>query len=167
MKNKYESIAALMELDERGELEDTQFDDELWMFVANQMGGPEDRERFADPVVVYFASRFLEWEVGNGGFAQAAYNIPEWFPLAAWGYDQLGLEKAGDLIREAISLLSKENRENTFTASDIGELFSQFSESELAKLDKRLDECGWWAMETRLKYVRENRASFSIAVTPA
>src|SRR5262245_16504240 len=124
MKSKYASIAALMQADERGELEDTVFDDELWTFVANKVGGPEDRERFADPVIVYFASRYLEWEVGNGGFAQAAYNIPEWFPLAAWSYDALGLEKAGDVIREASALLPKENRETTFTSADIGELFS-------------------------------------------
>ena len=110
---------------------------------------------------MYYASRYMAWEVGNGGFAQAAYNIPEWFDLAALGYERLGLQRAAALIREAIAILEhEENRSKTFTATEIGELFQQFADSKLAKLDDRLDEVGWWATEQRLDYVRANRDAF-------
>jgi hypothetical protein len=110
--------------------------------------------------MLYYASRFLQWEVGNGGFAQAAYNIPEWFQLAASGYDELGLPDFATLIREAMTLLPTENRETTFDAREIGDLFEQFSESKLAQLDERLDETEWEVTAVRLQYVRENRQAF-------
>ena len=52
---------------------------------------------------------------------------------------------------------SGDKRDGNFTASEIGGLFQQFSESDIAKLDSRLDQVGWWADEIRLAYVRENR----------
>jgi hypothetical protein len=155
----YESVASLMAADERGELSDENFDDELWGSLTDRIESPEDAAEYAEAVRVYFASRLLQWEVDNGGFAQAAYNIPEWFEPAAWAYEQLGLRKAAALIREAVPLLDEER--TTFTAEEIGGLFQQFAESRLAALDERLEESDWWADEERLRYVRAHREAFA------
>jgi Domain of unknown function (DUF4375) len=151
VRQKFVSIAALMDADERGELDNGKFDDELWFFLIERISTPEDARHFPKPVLLYYSSRYVEWEVGNGGFAQAAYNIPEWFDLAALGYAELGLHSFAALIREAMTLLPIENRETTFDAEEIGELFEQFSESKLALLDDRLDGTGWEADEHRLR----------------
>ena len=137
IRHKFASIAALIDADERGQVDDSTFDSELWLFLIELISSPQDAGRFAKPVTLYYASRYLQWEVGNGGFAQAAYNIPEWFELAASGYDELGLPRFAALIREAMTLLPTENRATTFDAQEIGELFQQFSESKLARLDER------------------------------
>lgn len=160
---KFSSIADLMEADEKGELGDDDFDDELWLLLLQHIDMPSDLAKFDQVVSVYFASRYMEWEVGNGGFAQAAYNIPEWFDPAASAYRQLGLETAAMLIQEAASIMRKgEARGRKFNARAIGKLFQQFRESKLAKLDNRLDDVGWWADEQRLRYVRKNRAAFKV-----
>jgi hypothetical protein len=158
--HKFSSIAALMDADERGLVDDPTFDDELWLSLVELIATPQDVGRFAKPVVLYYASRLLQWEVGNGGFAQAAYNVPDWFELAAVGYDELGEPRFAAMIREAMTLLPTENRETTFDSQEIGELFQQFSESKLARLDERLGEIDWEADAKRLQYVRDNRQVF-------
>ena len=130
MRHKFTSVAALMDADERGELDDSTLDDELWVFLNERISTPQDGSHFPKPVLLYYASRYVQWEVGNGGFAQAAYNIPEWFELGSLGYDELGLHRFAALIREAMALLPGENRETTFDAEEIGELFEQFAESK-------------------------------------
>ena len=154
--------ADLMEADERGELSDADFDDALWLLLCERgVEIPADLDKFDEAVRVFYASRYMEWEVGNGGFAQAAYNIPDWFASAAWAYRQLGLEQAASLINRAEALLNEgEARGQKFDAVDIGELFQQFAESELAKLNDLLDSAGWWANDRRLAYVRANRGAF-------
>ena len=161
--HEFVSIAALLDAEERGEVSESTFDDELWLFLIERISSPQDTARFAKPVMLYYASRLVQWEVGNGGFAQAAYNVPEWFELAALGYDELGLPRFATLIREAMALLPTENRETAFDAQEIGELFQQFSESKLARLGERLDQMDqteWEADALRLQYVRENRQAF-------
>lgn len=157
MSHTFLSIGDLVDADERGELDDSTFDDELWSFLIECISSPKDANRFPRPVLLYFASRYLQWEVGNGGFAQAAYNIPEWFELAAAGYDELGLHSFASLIREAMVLLPNENTDTAFAAKEIDELFEQFSDSKLALLDDRFDGTGWEADARRVRYVRENR----------
>jgi hypothetical protein len=85
-----------------GELDTNELDDALWLALCKFV---DDRhESFAGlPLAVrnYFASRYVECEVGNGGFAQAAYNVPHLFDAAREGYSALGLDGAADLIAEA------------------------------------------------------------------
>ena len=157
---KYSSVAALINADESGRLDDSAFDDELWLLLCERIAAPQDVGRLTKPVVLYYASRYVQWEVGNGGFAQAAYNVPEWFEFAASWYEEVGLLEFAALIREAIALLPLENRETTFDAQEIGELFDQFSESRLARLDDRLNGSGWEADSRRVQYVRENKDAF-------
>jgi hypothetical protein len=103
--------------------------------------------------------------VGNGGFAQAAYNAREWFEAGALGYEALGLPLAAERIRTAISLVSH-GAANFTRGPDvtIEQVFSEFTESALSALDEGLDSIGWWATERRVAYVRANRESFVGAV---
>ncbi len=162
IKTTFSSVADLMEADESGKLSNADFDDDLWLHICKLgVETPANLDRFDKAVLVYYASRLLEWEVGNGGFAQAAYNIPDWFASAAWAYRQLGLEQAASLIDRAELLLNQgEARGQKFDAVEIGDLFQQFAESELAELDDLLDSAGWWAEDRRLAYVRVNREAF-------
>jgi len=161
VKDRAGSLSELMDRDEAGSLTDSEFDDQLWLLLTEHIGTPAEAKVLPEPVWVYLASRWLEWEVGNGGFPQAAFNIPDWFHLAETAYRKLGLPAAGDLIARAHELVVQgEARGGKFVARDIGKLFAQFRKSELAKLDDELDAVDWWADELRLAYVRRNRSAF-------
>src|SRR5215813_1372116 len=108
MKRRFTNIDALLDQDEASPLERGTFDDALWVLLSGRITDPSQLDNYPHPVGVYLASRWLQWEVGNGGFAQAAYNIPEWFEMAAIGYAALGKPKAVALIKEALRMLSSE-----------------------------------------------------------
>ena len=160
----YPNLRELLSADERGAVSIEQFDDLLWYFMTAR-GGPAERpENSSGPVRDYTASRYMEWEVGNGGFAQAAYNIPEWFDAAAQGYQALGLPLAAARIREAEALMNAAKA--AFTRgpeASIENVFSEFAENELSKLDDNLGALGWWAINERIAYVRANRSAFAAA----
>ena len=163
MKRRFTTVDALLDEDEASPLEWETFDDELWLPLSDKITDPSELEDYPHPVGVYLATRWLEWEVGNGGFAQAAYNIPEWFELAAIGYTSLGKLKAVALIREALQMLSKERdtlkRKGLAKPADttIHDVFRHFSESDMAALDSRIPEEEWWIDEERVAYVRRNQ----------
>ena len=164
MKRLFATVDALLDHDERSPLEWSVFDDELWLLLSDQITRPSELERYPHPVGVYLASRWLEWEVGNGGFAQAAYNTPEWFESAAVGYAALGKPRAVALIREALGMLGGEReclkRKGLLKDTTIHEVFRHFSESDMAALDSRIPEDEWWIDEERVAYVRKNRDAF-------
>src|SRR5215813_172118 len=91
--------------DEESPIADEDLDDAVWLALCEKITAPSDLQRFQFPVTVYYASRLLQWEVGNGGFAQAAFNVPEWFELAAVGYRFLGKTVAENIILEVKRLL--------------------------------------------------------------
>jgi hypothetical protein len=155
------SVSHLMDLDEAGQAGEgaNGFDDQLWVLLTARVDTPAQAASLPEPVWVYLASRWLEWEVGNGGFPQAAYNIPEWFELAELGYRKLGLDAAAALIGRARRMVTA-GESRGFIARYIGVLFAQFRESKLAQLDAELDSVGWWADDVRLAYVRKNRGAF-------
>ena len=155
------TISQLMDLDEAGLVGEGAdgFDDQLWLLLTARVDTPDHAASLPEPVWVYLASRLLEWEVGNGGFPQAAYNTPDWFALGELAYRKLGLDAAADLIVRARKMISS-GESRGFVARHIGDLFAQFRESKLAKLDAELESVGWWADDLRLAYVRKNRAVF-------
>jgi hypothetical protein len=95
-------------------------------------------------VRAYFATRLVEWEVGNGGFRQAAHNAGDFFDEAIAGYELMGLNESAALIREA-----KAQRND---------------DAALDALDERVTTAPWpgvpWADEARLAYVRTHREAF-------
>lgn len=143
-----------------GLLDTNSFDDKIWDKVCSLADdGEGGYDRLPTPVRLYYASRYLEWEVGNGGFAQAAHNIPHLFSAAREGYLSMDLVDAARLIADAEAIMANGGAEFSDT-EDIGELFVEFTDSKFAELDQRLDSAGWWATERRVSYVVRNREAF-------
>ena len=160
----FTTVDALFDQDEASPLEWSTFDDELWSLLCERITDPSECDSYPRQVRVYFATRWLQWEVGNGGFAQAAFNIPEWFEMAAIGYAALGKPNAVALIKEALQMLSNERdtlmRNGLLNDTTIHEVFRHFSETDMAALDSRIPENEWWIDEERVAYVRKNRGAF-------
>lgn len=157
-----ESLDELMKRDELDELEDD-FDTELWRLLCKRITTVESLQVWPEPVRAYYASRLLEWEVGNGGFAQAAMNIPEWFEEAAKGYEVLGKPKCAALIREAAEFAVSEAHALSEAGASLESAFEYFDEAVFEIFDSQLNKLGWWAEEDRIDFVRANRAAFSDA----
>lgn len=139
------------------------FDTELWFAVLDMLDKKKDRvDLLPVSVQFFYSSRYLEWEVANGGFAQAAFNIPQLFPLAREGYSVLGLTKAVKMIARAEKYIAEGEAEfKTPCGGDIGELFEEFLDSKLSKLKVRQDS-EFWATEQRVAYAVKNRNAFEI-----
>lgn len=153
------SISEIFERESTGTLEDD-FDSEIWFNVCNKIGDGKNLASFPEPVVLYYASRYLEWEVANGGFAQAAMNIPELFDYAELGYEALNKPNSAQLIRKARKLMLTEKFKILKASKTLESAFQYFSESRFQKLDALVNDVGWWAEYDRVDYVRENRDAF-------
>lgn len=151
----YGSVSELMEADAANSLSDEEFDRHLGWFLGRLLPhSPADCASVPEPVVVYWATRLMEYNVFNGGFAQAAYNIPEWFKLAAIGFDQLGRPIAADRIRQAEKLSRGEQESVRWLKrrqAEIRAIFGHFKESALRALDKDLYEIGWDVTAARIQ----------------
>jgi len=158
-----ESIESVLDRDQRGEYAEwTDFDDALWGVVSAAV----DMYSIGDlpePVRVYFATRLLEWDVGNGGFAQAAMNYLDIFEHAAMGFESLDRPAIAALIRAAAEVAESE-KANIDEAREGGVegAFEYFAEGDaFDKFDERLNEVGWFDNgEARLHYVRAHRDDF-------
>ena len=84
------TLSDLLKDDERSPLTDEDLDTAIWLCLIQAICEPADLDRFEPAVSHYFASRLLQWDVANGGFAQAAVNIAPWFERAAAGYQAIG-----------------------------------------------------------------------------
>jgi len=99
------SLRELLEQDAVTPLDDDDFDHAVFCGLLDRISTPRDLEQFPPQVGFYFASRLLQNDVCNGGFAQAAFNMPEWFDLAAAGYRALGKNRSAEIIQEVKDLL--------------------------------------------------------------
>jgi hypothetical protein len=164
-KSDYRVTQTVQEIIERDQLgqysgwED--FDDLLRSALCDAVDSPQTVIKLPEPVWVYYATRLLEGEVGNGGFAQVAMNIPEWFGLVASGNKVLGKPVLAAFIREAGKLAWSETR-RIRKARDGGleDAFAYFREGNFEKFDLRLDEIGWGCDKDRIAYVRSHREAF-------
>ncbi|MEX0702336.1 MAG: DUF4375 domain-containing protein [Planctomycetales bacterium] len=156
-RTRFDSIAALIEHDAASPLASDEFDTQLWLLMIQKIDRPSDLEHLPRPVAVYHASRLLQWEVLNGGFGQAAGNIPVWFELAAVGYSALGMRKSAGLIREARDCLT-EDRIKLIDQS----LLDESTIEKLAALDERIPEDEFCIDDERVEYVRKHRDAFRI-----
>jgi hypothetical protein len=161
--SRFADVKTLMDADESRPLEDDDFDTELWKLLCDRVESLDSLKEWPPEVIAYYASRLMEWEVGNGGFAQAAYNIPDWFAPAAEGYEMLDLPAAAERIRVAQELALGDREKFSFLRrrqARIHKVFQAFEESRLNELNGGLDALGWWATDTRLAFVRRNRPAF-------
>jgi hypothetical protein len=141
-ESSYTTVHALLAPDAKAPLSADDFDTELWLLLTHRIHSPNDLKKLPDAVGIYFASRYVQWEVGNGGFAQAAENIPEWFESAAAGYLALGKPKSAALIRKAIPVLGSGDDE------------------ALEALDSEIPPDEWEIDGERVEFVRSHRQEF-------
>ncbi len=129
--------------------------DALWV-AACGLKIPVPTDGQIDPVTVYFATNVLELQVSNGGFAQAAMNVPEWFETAARSYELLDRPKLAAFVREAAEVERLERKRiDAARAGGLEDAFAYFREETFHTFDDRLEEVGWWENdELRLAYVR-------------
>src|SRR5512134_3828974 len=100
--SKTQSMHDVIEREKNGEFKRWEdFDDAVWGVLCNivDFDAPDSIVTLPEPVWVYFTTRLLEWEVGNGGFAQAVMNIPDWFELAVKGNEIFGKPHLAAFIR--------------------------------------------------------------------
>ncbi len=141
-ESTFSSVRKLLETDSKSALSAEDLDTELWLLLTKKVREPSDLLNIPTSVGTYFASRYLQWEVGNGGFVQAAENVPEWFEAAEAGYSALGKHKSAALIHRARELLE---------AND---------ESGLEALDAEMLPEEWEIDEERVAFVRAHRLEF-------
>lgn len=72
MLDKYANLDDLLSADLREPLPYEYLNDAIWLLLSEKIHSVEDLEKYPPEVGVYYGSRLLQWEVGNGGFAQAA-----------------------------------------------------------------------------------------------
>jgi hypothetical protein len=105
----------------------------------------------------------LNYQVGNGGFAQAAYNVPQLIYVARKAFEHFGSMKAAALCKEAISMLPAELTEHLakgFVGTEsLQDVFEHFQESAMAELDERVPK-EFWADDKLQELVQQNRKDF-------
>jgi hypothetical protein len=157
------SLRELLEQDEISPLDEDELDDAVWSALCERISTPRDTEQFQHPVAVYYASRLLQWDVCNGGFAQAAFNIPEWFELAAEGYNSLGKTESANIIKEVRELLAgnEEGVKRLRDGEDEWEVY--FGDDVFSIFDERIFASDEWEIDQeRIAYVRANRDAFKM-----
>ena len=126
----------------------------------------ERHKQFPDwpeSVRLFYACYDINFQVGNGGFAQAAYNVPELLPVAQKAFEKFGCKQAADLCQRAVLILPEELREHLAKGlretPSLQDVFDHFNDSEMAKLDENLPE-EFWADDKLLELVQQNRNDF-------
>ena len=128
----------------------------------------ERHKKFAqwpESVQLFYACYDINYQVGNGGFAQAAYNVPELLPIAQKAFERFGRKRAADLCRRAVEMLPAELRvhleKGLRDRQSIEEIFEHFDESEMTRLDKNLHK-EFWADDALQELVQRNRKDFEM-----
>lgn len=157
----FDSVGATLDHDERREFPWDALDEQVWMWIASHARQPATQ--LPRRVARWFACRNVEWDVSNGGFAQAAFNVPELFPLAAEGYRALGRDGCAQLIDDATRVLARERRtleRKGLFSKAIGAVFEHFESSRMAEFDERIVPWEWEAGLARSAYIRRHREDF-------
>lgn len=149
---------------------DAPYDNEKREFVEDIASALYERyddmppiETWPQCVRYFYACYDMNYQVGNGGFAQAAYNVPELIPIALEAFDHFGHNNAAALLRKVVALLPNEvteHDEKGFGADEtIGEVFAHFEESKMAEFDEDVPD-EFWVDDRLQQLVEENRADF-------
>ena len=149
------TLRQLLERDRQSPLQNAALDDAVWLALCDVVSEPSDLQKFEPPVGVYYASRYMEWEVLTGGFPPAAVNIREWFEPAAEAYRVLGYPESADLILEVQKALPPE------PPDDVG-WDEWFRDNPLAVYNERAySSPDWEILDARIEHVRRNREAFA------
>ena len=159
------SLSSVLARDEAGTYSDGEFDDALWLALCVCVRSVDDLAALSRVARTYYASRYVEWEVGNGGFAQAVLNVPEYLEPAAQAFEVLGKPQVSVRIREAAAILTAELASlPEVRPGNESTLSEYFLENAFTHLDEGLEEIGLWSDKERLAYVRAHRQEFANAV---
>lgn len=127
----------------------------------------ERHEQFLEwppSVRMFYVCYEIMYQVGNGGFAQAAYNVPELLPIAQTAFERFGCWQAAELCGRAVSMLPAELQEHFAKGlradrRTIADVFEHLSESQMTDLDK--DVPGeFWVDDKLQELVEQNRKDF-------
>ncbi len=120
-------------------------------------------EEWPDPVRQFYALYDFNFQVGNGGFAQAAYNVPHLFPIALSTFEKLGLRDAAAICRKALAILPDEItsqiEKGVIDTDSLEDVFEHFDDSEMAELDEAIPD-EFWADDKLQRLAEDNRAAF-------
>jgi len=159
------SVSAIIAKDEAGGYSDAEFDDALWLALCDRVQCGDGLETLPAALRTYYTSRYVEWEVGNGGFAQAVLNVPEYLEPAAQAFEVLGKVKVAKRIREAIAIYQDEIASLPAVRPGSEPAISEyFQDNAFNHLDEGLEEIGFWSDAERLAFVRLHRREFKDAV---
>jgi Domain of unknown function (DUF4375) len=137
-------MADVIATDEATPMGDGEFDDAVWMALCGRVDSPSDLADLPPGVRMYYATRLVECEVGNGGFSQAVENVVQYFDEAIAGYRLLDDDASAELLASAQGL--------------------DPDDPELGSFDERVDGPPWngvpWSDDVRVRYVRQQRDDF-------
>lgn len=175
-------VAAIVELFERHpspEIGKDDFDDSLWGAVCDLVPNNEALKTLPVAVRTYYVTRYVEWEVANGGFGQLIYNVwstsdgtiegvTEFFNHVVEGYTTLGRQQAANLMRKALEITGAEcaRISKIHGAESIQAVFDYFNEEVFDGLDAQFqaDEgVEFWSDAQRLAYVVAKKDEFITA----
>ncbi len=139
-------VADVMATDEASPMADDEFDDAVWLALCGKIVSAADLAPYPAGVRMYFATRMIECEIGNGGMGQVFDNeYDEFLDEAMAGYRLLGDEASAQLLGRA------EASSNDYEALDA--------------LDQELGGPPWngvpWSDKSRIAYVRAHRDEFT------
>jgi len=140
------------------------FDEELWERIARKNPGLYSLNEMGAVFALSWGSRMFEMEVLNGGLSQAAFNVPEWIPIAAMAYREFGLPDHARLTKRAHSL-AKAHIDPSPRAGSIRRFMTAFrralSNPVLDRVEEQLLALEHFpAEEPRLIYIFNHWASF-------
>jgi len=143
---------------------DAEFDDALWLALCERVKSIADLGALPEVAKNYYASRYVEWEVGNGGFAQSVLNIPEYLEPGAQGFEALGKTEVASRIREALTIYKAEVAAlPEVKPGNEPALSDYFLNNAFSHLDEGLEGIGFWSDAERVLYVRSNREALASA----
>ncbi|MGN6546352.1 MAG: DMP19 family protein [Aureliella sp.] len=143
--------------------EEREFIEEIASALYERVDDMPAVEQWPAPVKYFYACYEFNYQVGNGGFAQAAFNVPGLFPIATQAFEHLGLVDAAQLCRRATAMLPQEIaahlEKGILDTDSLEEVFEHFDDSPLAELDEDIPE-EFWADAELQKLVEDNREAF-------
>ena len=147
---------------------DAPYDPKKRGFIESVASGLYDRHeafsRWPESVQFFYACYDINYQVGNGGFAQVAYNAPELLPIAERAFKQFGRAEAAALCGRAVAQLPAEAAEHLSKGlvdnATLTEVFDHFNESAMAELDENIPD-EFWADDELQLLVQQHREDFA------
>lgn len=150
---------------------DAPYDPERREFIEDIAAALYEREPDLPPIAqwpesvrFFYACYDINFQVGFGGFAQAAYNAPHLLPVARDAFLRLGRRKAAELCARAVALLPAAVRASVEKGLDdapgLDEVFDHFDDSMMSTLNEEIRDDFWVDAELQA-LVERNREAFA------